>query len=1470
LFFLVSLQTMFAQWASFTGPTGYYQAICFYDNKIYVGTSANGIWVSSHDMGGGWTRYGNNLNTANIKSIAIGTNGSYCTTSTGLYQLEGSNWVLQQYSGTNITTTSSVVIQESTGYVFTCQDHNGIFRSIDNGTTWTQYITTSANENLVGNTGDKGIIPDIRIWGIYTKGNYIYANSKNAVHISEDNGDSWYYRWGDLVVDHGTGSNIRCLHLYNYKGTDYLFVSSDGSTWNGSAPQLSRSANLGINYPVADVGTTPNMTGVPYYNGGQFSDIASYEDKVLISTNGSTLFKSLDNGLNWTDFEDQYYGSSAKKIIVAPNKRVYLADYYGLYKYDLTVTPVVAANYPKVQNITGSKVDLLVKSNKRGFAYYVVLPSTATAPTSEQIAAGLDADGNAVTYKGNITLYANSEASKTIIGLLSETNYKIYVSVRNEVNNEAPVSNLSFTTASAYLTVLYKGTGSVTPSSGYYSGSVTLSAMPGTNWRFDKWTVTGSPTITIATTNVFVNTDITATANFVQSAILSVNLIGGLGTTNPMGVSVVDIGKNYKINVYPYPNYKVSKYHINGSAFSSIDNYRNFTALAGTNTVYVELISLSNYEQSGISCDSLTAYSDLTRPDAAWEIRYKQRINTMFGNHIPNYTEAGFTGHDVGKQFWSPYLAKMAWTQTYASSTTCGYYIKNKMKYALEYHLPGAGSLWYPFSSPGLPMYYFKYRDSIAKYDPAQLDTFENTLYRYQEWKYMMRKDHYFDMIYPDGKEFNSENFHWMLRSAGHLFAHEFHNKNGHNNYSANFIDVDGTPRTNVNLIKYFDGYLNNLTRALYSAGRVEWNSNNYWGHTVNPLITLYECADKCNNPEGLKMKKQAKACLDWMMIEAAIHYLDGFEVMADTRGKSGYANPFSGSLLAYTYPFFVDDSFHPTFPSTIWQTKSTGDTEIGYLLNTDYRPPQIVIDIAQRKFTLPVEIQSAKPFYHIDNGDFWQFGEAPYNDWRGNTSRSKRFEFETIYLGKNFTMSSNANARPDGNMGTYSEQAVWEIGIKGSNNGALEITGNATNYSNSPAGRSPYHEVGQFRNAMVHLVKKPSSNQFFVIIPDANNQLTNSGSGAWHEWSGNNLYLDMGNDVYVSLRAYASTSHSTNTSPGIGSNHTQITWNFTSNQLGGLVIELGTKDEFGSFTNFKTISATKTLNSPATNVIYTETASSNSIRMEFVAPITFSMYPGTNDTPYINPFSPAGTTPKLWGNGAFIDYTKWDSYKTVYGTPLINQKWGGCTMTLQTNDKFAKITIDSLTAEVEYKMKDANHQVVKPDFSFSNTACGGGKIEFTGIATLPADVSATAYIWDVNNDKVWEGSGQPYCAPVANPGNYTVSMNINAGKNCYKTTKTVYLDVLTLSDEDTKNSGFDVYPNPVNDKLKIVMNNPFVGKSNLKITDYSGKVLKDKMIEKTSEQLLIEEDLSELPSGVYLIVVQQNSKTYKKVIVKQ
>lgn len=654
-------------------------------------------------------------------------------------------------------------------------------------------------------------------------------------------------------------------------------------------------------------------------------------------------------------------------------------------------------------------------------------------------------------------------------------------------------------------------------------------------------------------------------------------------------------------------------------------------------TFFAGLMSAASAQDLAATIDPLSAV-----PDASWEVGYQQRIHNLVNSQrfIVDLKDAN-NDPDAGKRQWPMLLAHMYKVRDHGDSIA---YLINTTGSDLM-RSKWAGSFYKPFTLPGYTQYYFQYKDLLPS---DQLNHARKHLYD-TAWSFLMRTDGHMDPIYlppsfPDGTEFNSENFNWMARMGGYLFAHEFQDKAK---------------------IKFFDQYMKNWIRALYNVGRVEWNSNNYWAHTFNPLLVLYD------NAEDVEMKKRAKAGLDWMVTEAALHYLDGFFAAGDVRAKSTAYKPFSGSVWGYNYLYFTDALNHPTYTDD-FSSKDVKDF-VGIAPYSTYRPPQVVIDIAQRKFTLPVEIRSAKPFYHLDNKN--------YADWKGSTIDSKRFEFETIFMDENYTLVSLASNRPDGRLGTFSEESLWRLAVKGSNNGALQIFGNAGEMA-TMAGRWPLEEIAQYRNVMVRLITQ--TDNLWIAAPK---------EMAFEQVDGN-LFIDLGNGVYAALKSVNCINIKTQPFEHDAS-YQQVVWSFDKNKLGALSLEVGTEKQFGTYLNFKNEVHAKTKFSEAkSNEVEYVSASGNTMRMHYQAPTTYQLHiPLAKDNlPYkkgTKSLYPAGVVPLLWQDGKKVEYEKWNSYEVSVGEKIIDQKWGGGMLQLHSRDHDLEIIVDPADARVAYRMDE-------------------------------------------------------------------------------------------------------------------------------------------------------------------------------------
>jgi len=666
-------------------------------------------------------------------------------------------------------------------------------------------------------------------------------------------------------------------------------------------------------------------------------------------------------------------------------------------------------------------------------------------------------------------------------------------------------------------------------------------------------------------------------------------------------------------------------------------------------------------------------YSELIESDVSWESGYQQRVALLINGQ--NWTNSSGAGDpDSGKRDWPALLAQM-WKSRGDAAQLNAYINGGKVGSVNGGNTlmfsPYAGTFYKAFSVPGYNKYYFMFRDySDSVFIPeAQANEARNI-----NWDYLTREDNRMDPIYGQ-TEFNSENFNWMARLGGLQWAYELPDTDlGTYQYNLQAGQPKGMARA------YFSGYMDNWTRALFNTGRVEWNSHIYWGYTFQPVITLYDHPPlDISQPDPAyrdKVKLQARAGADWMLLEAALHYLDGFVGGPESRAKNSPQTPFSGSVWPYAYLYFADAENHPTFSPSAAAAVMDKNT-IGWFPWSDYRPLRVIRAIANREFALPVEIQSAKPFYHLDHDNYaaWS-GEGSYTEWKANKLAAEqaqrtgfRYEFETIHMDTHYLLASVASHRPNGSIGTFSEHNLHRLMVKGSDNGAIQVVGNTGRYS-TPAGRDPYEQIAQYANVMMRLIKSPTStgNKLWFAIP-------NEAASAVDV---DRVYVDMGQGVYVAIVPYG---NSTLVQAAYGTSHRKYTWEFAADTLGALAMEVGTQADHGDFDGFRAAVAARVLTSPAPSQVEYTSSAGRVLRMEWTGVV--NDYPMTENGGRI--LAVGGTIPRTWRDGVEVNYDTWNSYEVVSGESIVRQEWGSGLLTLSAGGETVQIEVDPVTADVQY-----------------------------------------------------------------------------------------------------------------------------------------------------------------------------------------
>ncbi|MEJ6580888.1 MAG: hypothetical protein QNL68_13975 [Akkermansiaceae bacterium] len=157
-----------------------------------------------------------------------------------------------------------------------------------------------------------------------------------------------------------------------------------------------------------------------------------------------------------------------------------------------------------------------------------------------------------------------------------------------------------------------------------------------------------------------------------------------------------------------------------------------------------------------------------------------------------------------------------------------------------------------------------------------------------------------------------------------------------------------------------YKDHLLNYAKTLYRVGIGEWDSENYHGHSVAPLLNVYDFA---KDPE---VKSAAKACLDFFAAAGAVkYYRGGFN--GPTKRDYNHAQPFGGSAANSLWVWFGD---HPSGKMDHWESDEV------HQITSAYRPPLAVVELARKHFERPLEIFAAKPSYSATTT--YQFESKP------------------------------------------------------------------------------------------------------------------------------------------------------------------------------------------------------------------------------------------------------------------------------------------------------------------------------------------------------------------------------------------------------------------------------------------------------------------------------------------------------------
>lgn len=282
----------------------------------------------------------------------------------------------------------------------------------------------------------------------------------------------------------------------------------------------------------------------------------------------------------------------------------------------------------------------------------------------------------------------------------------------------------------------------------------------------------------------------------------------------------------------------------------------------------------------------------------------------------------------------------------------------------------------------------------------------------------------------------NTENLYLMRVTSVYLMAEETDNEETASRYKQHLLDY---------------------TKTLYRIGIGEWDSENYHGHSIAPLLNVYDFA------KDTEVKLAAKACLDFFAAAGAVKYWRG-GFNGPTKRDYNHAQPFGGSAANALWVWFGE---HPTGKTDHWESDEI------HQITSAYRPPLAVVNLAKKKFSRPVEIFAAKPAYDAT---------TKYR------SESDPEYLETQFIANSYLMGSlTGGTSTDGGDVNGFKTLVWD-----DDDGAVAlhaVPGSDPRYPGSPMYKqgvvAAENRVAQLENIVLWLANDGQSPWLWVVPDD-------------------------------------------------------------------------------------------------------------------------------------------------------------------------------------------------------------------------------------------------------------------------------------------------------------------------------------------------------------------------------------------------
>jgi len=368
------------------------------EQVIYVGSPGGGLWKTTNggmnwqpltDNNSTWMQiFAITIDPTNPNTIYVGTNGS------GILKSTNAGATLAPAGGGPGGNVRKILIHPSNANIVFAACTNGIWRSTNAGTSWTQ-VHSGSKEDIEFKPADINIM--------YATGSDVYRSTNNGVN------------WTQVTAADGITNTGRTLVSVSASNPNYVYAAQANGSEFG---RMYKSTDAGLTFTTTVVGSPTTNTNYFGYetSGAGTGGQATYDMAMDVSpTNPAEVY--IAGIICWKSVNE---GSSFSPITAwsLPNSVGYNhADVHGLFWVNATIYSISDGGIYKSINNGDDWIDLSTGLGIRQFY------RMANSPTNATVITGGAQDNGSVTRQATTGNWADWLGADGMEGLVSPTNH---------------------------------------------------------------------------------------------------------------------------------------------------------------------------------------------------------------------------------------------------------------------------------------------------------------------------------------------------------------------------------------------------------------------------------------------------------------------------------------------------------------------------------------------------------------------------------------------------------------------------------------------------------------------------------------------------------------------------------------------------------------------------------------------------------------------------------------------------------------------------------------------------------------------------------------------------------------------------------------------------------------------------------------------------------------------------------------